>query len=161
MSLLNIYEKFIDYHTKYQNEDDKLSNWLYDNFLKLNTLLKIKNNYKILKGKLYNVFREKITGENMGIKFFKEVLDFDVNDRIMFSLIMGLRLYTAVKNEKDDSYGTQFAKDKKIKLSRMSFLVLKGKYPRHVLYNELFIMMGKSELNIVSEIPRNVMNLLG
>lgn len=70
---------------------------------------------------------------------------------------MGYRLNTAVR--KDNSYNTQILKDSNIKINRFSFLTLKDKQPKNVMYNELFISMGKSELGIVSKLSKNIIKL--
>lgn len=159
ISILNIYESFFEKYQKYHNNMDKLDDWCYDNFLKLDRLLKAKNNYEKLKQKVNNVIKGKLDPNEYDIKYFQEIEGLDLDQKILACLIIGYRLNTAVKS-KEDLYRTQYAKDIRIKLSKLSFLNLKEKEPKNVFYNELFVSMGKNELVIVSEIPKEIIKIL-
>lgn len=157
LSLLKLYDAFIEYNDKHKNTE-KMNDWLYKYFIKLNTMLKIKAGYKLLKGRMYGAFSNKIDVSALGITFYEDVNKMDIDHRILFSLMMGLRFNTASKTGDMNIYRTQHSNDKNIKISKMSFII--DKLPKNVFYNELFVMMGKSELNIVSEIPKSIIKML-
>ena len=159
LSILNIYEKFIDKHQQYHNKMDKLNDWCYDNFLKLDRLLKAKKIYDKLKQRINNEIKGKLEPDSINANFFPEINELDLDLKIMACFIIGYRLNTAAKS-KEGLYRTQFATDLRIKLHKMSFLTLKDKEPKNVLYNELFISMGMNELVIVSDIPNAIIKIL-
>jgi pre-mRNA-splicing factor ATP-dependent RNA helicase DHX15/PRP43 len=161
ISLLNIYDKFNSEYEKHPNNNDKLYEWTYDKFLKINPLLKAVKQYKKLKMQVNKIINRKPNIDDLGIKYHQEILSMDVNDRVICCLLLGFRLNTAFKNSNKDSYQTQFSKNIRINISKMSFLTLKDKDPKNVFYHELFISMGKNELLIVSNIPKKIIKLLG
>lgn len=160
LSLLNIYAKFEKEHKKNPDNFDKLGDWAHDKFLKINNLLKAHKNYKISKKQMHNAFRDKINCDELGIKYHEEILDMDINDKILCCLLLGFRLNTAAIKAGTDIYKTQFSKDNNIKINKISFLSLKSNQPSNVFYHELFVSMGKNELITVSEIPKKIIKLL-
>jgi pre-mRNA-splicing factor ATP-dependent RNA helicase DHX15/PRP43 len=136
LTLLNIYNKFE------KTNESKMKEWAYKNFLKLDVLYKIKKHLRKLKGNIYSI--------DMTIDMLpnNEIINSDPKYRILYSLMRGYRLNIA--HEHNGFYKTGSSNDLKIKLSSKSFLT---KNPKKVFYNELFISQGRSDINIVSEIP--------
>lgn len=160
LSLLNIYEKFEDQYKKHAGDVDKLNDWAHDKFLKVNKLLAAHKNYKLNTYQMYSIYKEKINHEELGIKCSNDILDMDINDRVLCCLLLGFRLNTAAKQAGTDIYKTQFSKTGNIKINKISFLSLKSNEPSNVFYHELFISMGKYELVIVSDISKKLIKLL-
>ncbi|AYV82053.1 MAG: HrpA-like RNA helicase [Homavirus sp.] len=143
LSLLKVYTEFYEHYIKYKNEMEKLNKWCYDRFLKINMLLKAVERAKKLKQKLYTVkidatLLDKIDNidTNMGI-----------SDRITKCLILGYHLNIA---NKTNNYYTTLT-DVKTNIDQNSFLELNKTVPKNVYYTELFLSMGKSNINIVSK----------
>lgn len=157
ISLLKIYEQYVEQNKKHSNNQDKIKDWCYNHFLKLTTLQKAKKNFEKMKGQLYGILKGKIDPKEYDLPFNENINKLDLHSKILICLLMGYRLNTAVR--KNDGYNTQFVKDKNIKLNRFSFLTLKEKQPKNILYNELFISMGKSELGIASKLSKNIIKL--
>jgi len=160
MSILKIYDKFMEVNNKYKDDRQKLNDWLYEHFLKLNTLIKARDYHRKLKSRMHNILNADLTSKSLEIKHYDEIAKLSIDDRILCCLILGYRTNIANKSSRDDSYATQYSKHMKIKLSRMSFFGIKNSMPSNVIYNELFISMGKNELNIVSKIPKNIKKIL-
>lgn len=159
LSLLNIYDKFNDKDEKYKTKKRELDDWAYDNFLKLDRLIKAKSGFKLMKYRVNDVIKDKLDPNELGIKYFPEINELDIKDRVLTCFLMGYRLNTAARTQ-EGLYRTQYAKDIRIKISRTSFLDLNDKEPKNVFYNELFISMGKNELVTVSEIPKKIIKVL-
>lgn len=157
ISLLKIYEKFSEQRKKNKNNGDKLKDWCYEHFLKMTTLQKAQKSFEKIKGQMYGILKEKIDPKKYDIPYSEEINNLDLHSKVLICLLMGYRLNTAVR--KDNSYNTQILKDSNIKINRFSFLTLKDKQPKNVMYNELFISMGKSELGIVSKLSKNIIKL--
>lgn len=160
LSLLNIYEKFEIEYSKYHNNPDKLNDWAYDKFLKVNNLIKAIKNYKRNKDRMHGIKKERFDPKYLGIKHISEILNLPVTDRVLICLLFGFRLNTAAKQGRQNTYKTQFDKTDNIKINKISFLSLKDKQPSNVFYHELFASMGKSELVIVSHISKKIIKLL-
>lgn len=160
LSLLNIYMKFKIQHNKHKTNMPKLDEWCHDNFLKVNPLLKAIKNYKKLKQQVNNKIKGKLDATTIDIPYHKEIDEMELNDKVLACLLLGYRLNTAVRKTDTDFYKTQFSKENNIKINKLSFLLLKSKAPANVFYNELFISMGKSELVLVSEIPKILIKIL-
>ena len=162
LSLLNIYEKFDDKYKKNPGNIEIMNDWCHDKFLKASRIFTARKNYKINKNQASNLFKEKLNHEDLGIKYIEEVISMDLNDRILFCLLLGFRLNIASKksNTNANIYKTQYSKDLNIKINKISFLSLKSNEPSNVFYHELFISMGKNELTTVSDIPKKIAKLL-
>ncbi len=161
ISLLNIFDAFCGECQKNNNDHNKMTNWANSNSLKLSVLNKIQNNYSNFKRQVWGIFNKLELEKYVGwVEKYDIVKNMDVDKRIIFSLIMGLRLNSAVQISDDNSFKTQHSVCKNIKINKMSFCLLQNKIPKNVVYNELFIMMGKNELNIVSSIPKKIKKML-
>lgn len=161
MSLLKMFDEFDDKRRKYPNDDQKINKWAYENFLKISTLRKAVNHYKKIRYQIDKINISSISElSDENIKNYLEISSLNLEDRILCCLIIGFRLNTAIQTNNKEYYKTQYSKDLKIKISRMSFLNLKKTQSKNIFYNELFISLGKADLNIVSIIPNNIIKLL-
>jgi pre-mRNA-splicing factor ATP-dependent RNA helicase DHX15/PRP43 len=158
LTLLNIFEQLEE---QLQNRD-KLYDWGFKNFFKINTLSKAPSDYKKAKGKMHQIFPEKLDLDKYELKYFEEINSFDIHDKVLACIIMGFQLNTAVQT--DAGYHTKFYKGNKVKINKMSVLLekekSKSKEPKNVVYYELFISMNQMNLSIVSEIPNKIIKAL-
>lgn len=155
LTLLYIYQLYV------QNKKDpkKLESWCKNNFLKKNLLSKASTQYKNAKRQLHMIIPDP-TKLELDINLYPEVNQMQLEDRILFSLLAGLRLHTAVHKKGTDYYRAAASNLDKIKIHKSSFLSLnKNKHP-NIMYHELFISMGRSELSIVSVIPNNIIKIV-
>lgn len=167
LSLLKIYNKYIELLEKNKNNSnlhEKLNQWGYDNFIKIKTFEKarkyVKKNELQLKKLIGKSYGEKLANE-LEMPFRNDIYNLDIDNRILSCLLISLRTNTATLTSNKKNYKTQYAKNIKIKINENSFTMLgKNILPKHVFYNELFISMNNPSLNIVSSIPKNIINLL-
>lgn len=157
LSLLNIFDDFEKQYKQHHNNHQKLNEWAFNKFLKVNSLIKAVKQFKKNRQRFYTIESKQFNFEHLDIKENKEISNSPVNNRILCCLILGHQLNTATKTK--SGYKTQFASDN-IKISRNSFILLKDKEPKNVFYHELFISMGKSDLVLVSNIPSSIMKIL-
>jgi HrpA-like RNA helicase len=155
LTLLFIYEEF----SQYRKDSNQLNSWCRSNFLKQNLLLKAAKQYKTAKSQLNSLIPDP-TKLDLNIKLFPEVNTMQLEDRILFSLLAGLRLHTAINKRGTDFYRASASNLDNIKLHKFSFLQSKKGNPHNVMYHELFISMGRSELSIVSVIPDNIIKIV-
>lgn len=155
LTLLYIYELY----TEHKKDQNKFKKWAYDNFIKVKVLNKAAKQYKLAKQQL-NVMIPEPEKLDLGIKLFPEVIEMALEDRILFCILSGLSINTGVNKIGTDYYRVRMSDLDKIKIHKTSFLLLKGKKPKDVVYNELFISMGHTELSIVSKIPKNIIKIL-
>ena len=156
-SLLNIYNKYIE---KYNNDPDTINVWCENNFLKSIILSKVK---KYATRKLHNLKRiidNKTIALETDINPNVNILDMELDDRILISLIHGYRINDATL-KMNNFYKTRYSGNLvNIRLSRFSFLTLRKKLPKYVFFNELVISRGRPGLNIVSIVPNKIIDLL-
>lgn len=146
LSILKIYEK---YESKAKNNnEDKLKEWCQANFLKLDILKKSKKNYRKLTDQI-NIIRDKIN--NLNFNKCQDVIELDDDKKILYCLYYSHILQTANKIDNKNNYRTLYSGDLKIKINQQSFINFSEKSPSSVFYNELFILLGKADLNIVSK----------
>lgn len=160
LTLLKIFDKFSLIQEKYKENQDKLNDWGHDNFLKLNTLMKAKKNYKKIRWQINSLFKNQPKSEDYDLKHFNEIEKLNVDERVLSCLLLGFRLNTAVKIFGSENYRTQHSKNLKINLNKLSTLNLHNQLPKNVIYYELFISMGKNDINIISVIPKEILNIL-
>ncbi len=155
LTLLFIYDEYI-----INKKDPKtLDKYCRDHFLKSNLLAKADNNFRTTKHQLHTSLSVDNLKE-LDIKLFPEVNKMILEDRIMFCLLAGLRLNTAVNKKGTEFYRANLSNLDKIKLHKNSFLNYDKKKPSNVMYYELFISMGRSELSIVSVIPEHIVKIV-
>lgn len=155
LTLLYIYESY----TLNKKDSNMAFKWCKDNFLKQTLLIKAAKQYKLAKSQLSHSIPEP-EKLDLGIKLFAEVNNMQLEDRILFTLLAGLRLHTAVNKKGTEFYRAAPSNLDKIKLHKSSFLSLGKTRPPNVMYHELFISMGRSELSIVSVIPDHIMKIV-
>jgi HrpA-like RNA helicase len=160
LTLLKIFDKFDLIYNKNRNNMEKLNEWCYDNFLKLNTLMKARQNYKKLKWQVNSLFKNPLKSEDYNLKNFEEINKLNVNERVISCLVLGYRLNTAILINGSENYRTQYSKNLKINVSKLSTILLLKKLPKNIFYYELFISMGKNDLNIVSKIPKEIIKII-
>lgn len=153
LSLLEIYDKFMKH-----DKTNKLQDWCYDNFLKSNILIKAKKNFEKIKGQTYKF--QNITADQLNINYYQEVEKLSLDERILTCFILAYRVNTAAITKDGETYRIQASSDVKPKINKMSFVLLKDNLPKDIIYNELSINQNRSELNVVSKIPKNIINIL-
>jgi pre-mRNA-splicing factor ATP-dependent RNA helicase DHX15/PRP43 len=153
LTLLNIYTALKKQLKK--NNRDKLFEWCYKNFYKVNVLLKIQPEYKKTKDQLKRIGR--INPEIFNIPYYEEIKNLEVEERVLACYILGFQLNVAIK--KDNFYDLESIKGKEhnIKIAKISTMAEKS--PQKVIYNELFISMGNYQLTIVSRIPTKIIEI--
>lgn len=155
LTLLYIYELY----TEHKKDQNKLKKWAYDNFIKIKLLNKAAKQYKLAKQQL-NVMIPDPDKLDLGIKIYPGVIEMELEDRILFCLLLGLNMNIGVNKVGSDYYRVRMSNMDKIKLHKTSFLSLRKGLPKDVIYNELFMSMGHVELSIVSKIPKNIIKIL-
>ena len=154
LSLLNIYDMFKSYSDKQQQQQK----WVHDNFLKMGVLIKVARGYQNSKRLTHKIEKEKVL--NIGLKYYDNIMDMELEDRVLYCIVSGLRLNSGVSKTKTPYYKVSRSTLDKIGLHKFSFFVLKKIKPMNIVYHELFISGQKSELSIVSEIPKHIIKLL-
>ena len=154
ISLLNIYDEYNKQVKDNSGNIEILRNWCRKNFLKYEILVKVNKQYRKIKATVPNM-----DNINLGLSYDKDIDNLPVNDRILYCILVGFKLNIAI-NKYSDLYQTQFSDDIKIKISNTSFISYLNKQPRNVVYHELFISLGRNDLNIVSNINKNIMKLM-
>lgn len=131
--------KIMDGYIDHMDAPSKLDDFCYKNFLKKSTLIKAYNFYSKTQYSAGNVLKGTPAGTENTMTD-----EYDLIDRIVACFAFGFRLHKGFLHDK--VYNTLKTKD--IKLSRNSFLNFNANLPKQIVYNELFISGGKSELNI-------------
>jgi len=155
LTLLYIFDEYI----LHKKDPKELNKFCRDNFLKPNLLAKADNNYKTTKHQLHMSLPNTELNK-LDIKLFPEVNKMELEDRILFCLLAGLRLNTAVNKRGTEYYRANLSNLDKIKLHKFSFLNYNKKKPENVMYYELFMSMGRAELSIVSVIPEHIVKIV-
>lgn len=109
--------------------------------------------------KMKQKFRNIHVTQDIGIGYNEKVLSMSIEDRIIYCLVIGFQLFTAVKKPDTTFYRIQHTSEN-IRINRSSFINFMKQLPVHIIYYELFVSMDKKELSIVSHIPNKVMKLL-
>ena len=151
LTLLYIYEMYK------QNKKENVKEWCKDNFLKMNLLDKAVKQYKLAKVQMGQSVPEKL---DLDIKLFAEVNGMELEDRVLFCLLSGLRMHIGYNKMGTDYYRIGQSDLDKIKIHKSSFLLFKDKKPKNVVYHELFMSMGYADLSIVSVVPDRIMKIV-
>jgi pre-mRNA-splicing factor ATP-dependent RNA helicase DHX15/PRP43 len=146
LSLLKIFLQYKKY-TK-TNNNTKLNEWLYNNFLKKDVLYKANKHFQ----KIYGTLK----GSNINKKNMDNVMSHSLENRIIASFLFGYKINIAKYNKNNNSYNTSLSKN--IFINKNSFINLKETY-KELLYNEIFTSSNKSELIIVSQISQKSKSL--
>jgi len=137
----------------------KLNEWCYNMFLKCDTIKKALLYGDKNRRSIYRNMRN-ITAEDLDITKIN-TQDMSVELRISLCLAIAYRINTAVRVPgTKDIYRTQVSDNLRVKINQDSYVLMGISQPKDVIYGELFMMMGRSNLNIVSKIPKKIVKLL-
>ena len=150
LSLLKLFDKFDKYSRKNPDDYKKISQWCKDRFVKIDTMLKIKNNVRHFEQNFRDVLKE-VSPEYLGIEIDDKILHLEIDKRIIKCLEFGHKANIAFKNEKD-FYKSRYASNIIVSIDENSFMLMKSVRPKKIIYSELFISMGKANFNIVSKL---------
>lgn len=141
----------------YDLSKDKVK-YCKDKFLKHSILEKAFSQYKNSKHQLQNI-SESILND-LGVKMYPEVLNMDLDDRVLFCLMVGLRLNVGTNKKGTDYYRVGMSNMDNIKINKSSFLNGGNKMWPNIVYYELFISMGRAELSMVNVIPDKIAKII-
>jgi len=158
ISILNIYNKFNDIFDKHVDKPDYIDDWIASKFLKLDPLMKARLYAEKLRRGVKAVIPQNLKADEIGLQYNENIAWLDIPDRVMTCLALGFKLNRAFII-KDDMYRTKYSEGR-IRIDRKSFLMMSKSLPTEVVYSELFVSMGRSDLNIVSEIPDKIYELI-
>ncbi|AYV76414.1 MAG: HrpA-like RNA helicase [Terrestrivirus sp.] len=154
--------KIINKYRSLRNKNkEKLNQWAYEKFIKLNVLNRAHEQYHKLKNNCLKIFenQDKQSESNDDINF-EEIKKFELADKILLCFIYGNKLLNAAhldkksnSNSNSDSYITEYGELKNVTISKDSFINFLDSSPRNVIYGELFGTNNNYDLNIVSKIP--------
>lgn len=134
LSLLKIFDKF---EKLYKKKDFKTINQkTFKYFLKESVLNKAYRNFKRNRSLIYRI-------EKYDFKIDDEVINMDLKYKILYCIGVG-------SYDKTNTYTN-------VDMSKYTLL---SKKPNNFMYDELFILMGKQEINIVSLIPDKLKNFI-
>lgn len=153
LSLLDIYEEFFNQYKK-----DNAKQWVRKYSFKFDTLIKAKETYERMKIQVNNLIKEQLDPKNIDLEYNDDIAKLDLEDRILCCLVIGFRTNIAIKRP-DGTYRTKYS-DENYKMNRQSFTSFCANQPKHVFYHELFISMGRAELNLVSRISDKITEIL-
>lgn len=141
LSIMKLFYKFL---SKSKN-NDKLNDWLYKHFLKLTTLEKAKTYFRKGVGKAMSAFKDIK-------KDIADIMEYDIDYRVMTAFYFGYKNNIGYYKEKDRAYNTNYAK--RVQINKESFMTMHEKPKKLVLYHELFASEMRTDMNIVSMIPK-------
>ena len=140
ITLLNLFNEYLDK----KDDEKKLNEFTFKYFLRKDTLNKSKETYK----RIYGIYRGGILTKKIQID---KLMDYDIRHRVLASFYFGFRM-NSVK-----------LSDAKANISQSSFinyiLDKDRKSKKEVLYHELFTSGGKTNMNIVSIVTKNTVDL--
>ena len=155
LSLLKIFNIFDEKYNKKKSEAVK---WCKYNNLKYKTLEKALKYYIRSLRQIGRNLPKNFRASDINLQFREDIIKLPIEDRVSICLMQGYRMNTAIQGQ--NGYRTRYSQKLLADISRNSFLKLNKKPPKHVYYNELFINMGSSSINIVSKIPKNLFKIL-
>jgi HrpA-like RNA helicase len=141
---------------KYDLSKDKVK-FCKDNFLKQTILEKAFGSYNNSKHQLQNI--SDTTLNELGVKMYPDVLNMELEDKILFCLMIGMRLNVGVNKKGTDFYRIGLSNMDNIKINKSSFLS-GGKMWPNIMYHELFISMGRAELSMATVIPDKIAKII-
>lgn len=148
-SLLNIFNKYTKQLAK-NNDYDALIKWATKHFLKLKTLDKAKKSARTM-ARYIKQQNDNISGSQLDVIIYDEITSMELDDRIIMCFLMAGKHKTA---KYDGDYITQYGTDV-YGISQLSFLNTLNN-PKLILYDELFISSGTGVLNIVTKLPKKI-----
>jgi len=146
MTLLKIFSKYV----KLRKDESKLNDWLYKSFLRRNVLEKALTYFKKIRGISMRLLSS-LNSENK----IENIMSYDTNIRVMSSILFGYKYNVAFYREK--TYATE--KVNNAIISKDSWMNSFDNPKKEVVYNELFVMNKKIDLQIVSHITPKIREL--
>lgn len=153
LTLLNIFSKYRNIEN-----DNKRREWCNDNFIKYSILNKSNDAYNRLKYRLIGDIKKFIEIEDSKeylIKNIEEINNMNLDYRILYSLINGYKLNRGFYNANNKNYRTLYTDN--VNITRESTVY---NINDNIFYTELFITQNKANLNIVSVIPKKLVELI-
>lgn len=155
LSILNVFNDFNKIYEKYINKPEFIDDWISAKFLKRDPLLKAIHYSAKLRNNIKTLLPDKLNYNDLSLKYNDDVHLLTLDNRIILSFTIGFNLNIGFIN-KNDIYRTKYS-DNYIRINRNSFInIINENLPNEVTYCELFTSMGRSELNIVSKIPKKI-----
>ena len=134
-----------------------MNKWCHEHFIKYKTISKAFKYSKKIRYRIINRLQQPDFSQIKDKLFnIEKVKEMELEERIIFCLLIGYQYQTASKNLKK-TYKTQSVD--KVSLDKDSFLMLNKKLPKDIFYHELFVSMGESNLNLISVIPEKIKEL--
>lgn len=152
LSILNIFKEFKN------TDNNKLKDWAFKHFINLSKLRTANKQSRKIRYTVNKVMPREFEINNIGLDFNENIMNQHVDDRILSCLIIGHRINTATKYDKH--YKTKYSGELNVRISRNSYLNTDKNLPKDVVFSELFMSMGKIELNIVSKVPSDIAKIL-
>lgn len=142
ISILKIFMKYL----KLKDNLGKLDEWTYKFFLKRKTLERANKYYRKIRNTIRMNFKD--VGNEQ-----KVISENSLYNRVIASIMYGFKLNFASYDENEKVYRTDRVNNAKI--SKNSWLNFVKDKKKQVVYHELFIGGGRTELTIVSNISKN------
>ena len=138
----------------YKMQKVDLLMWTFNGEATLDSVLdRINKNYHQLVRSSLDLFNKM----KLNITVSEDIMKLDINDKILLCFMFGYRLNTA--NLKGNTYSTQHMPN--ITLGNDSFINYINKKPENVIYTELFGMNRMMNLNVVSNAPSELKDMMG
>lgn len=146
LSLLKLYNTYND---KLKKQSKNINDWVYKNFIKKDTIHKAVKNSRTNMRMILNTLKD-IETENIIDKLgLHKKLNEPADKRALYCIKIAYKLNTATKIKGETLYKLDNV-FKEAKISRSSFI--ESNNVKNIVYHELFMSMGDSDLNIVSKI---------
>jgi len=97
-----------------------------------------------------------INFQDLDIYVNPDILNLSVDKRIMFSLYKGFSINTATKLNNSNLYKLNYVDGVTVSVDRNSFV--NDKKSKNIIYCEHFHMINTKNLNVVSSIPKFLLN---
>lgn len=149
---LTIYDVMNVYRTIKEDDKAKLHQWGVDNFIKTDVLDKINKNYHQLVKSSLDIFNKM----DLNITVSDDIIKLDITNKILLCFMFGYRLNTAIL--KGNTYSTPQMPN--VTVGNDSFINFINKKPENVIYTELFGMNRMMNLNVVSDAPSKLKDMM-
>jgi pre-mRNA-splicing factor ATP-dependent RNA helicase DHX15/PRP43 len=142
----------LETYDELKSDQEKLKNWAFKNFIKLNTIHKINDNFKRTYYRILDILKNNkdIINDIYKLQIDDKTLmdgeEYKLKNRIITALMMGYKTHSANKTN-----GNYYVDNLKVSISRDSTLY--DTTHRNIWFTELFIMDDKYNMKIVSLIP--------
>jgi len=143
LTILNIYKEYRDSPNK--------DSFCEKNMINMKILSKAKKYREVMKNNLRD-----INFQDLDIYVNPDILNLSVDKRIMFSLYKGFSINTATKLNNSNLYKLNYVDGVTVSVDRNSFV--NDKKSKNIIYCEHFHMINTKNLNVVSSIPKFLLN---